>query len=191
MPVDEAATRPDFFTFRAHLQAALVQRDLAALLDVVHADVKASFGGDEGIEAFKRLWRVEDKDSNLWHELATVLALGGSFDAPDSFTAPYTFSRWPDDADAFENVAVIGSNVHIRTEPRLDAPIITIVSFCVLPLDPEALNSDWTNNEWAAVTVNGRKGYIARRFIRSPIDYRARFTYTGARWQLTLFVAGD
>ena len=173
------------------MQAALAQHDLNALLEVVHPDIKASFGGDEGIEDFKKLWRIQEPDSKLWRELATVLALGGSFDGPDTFTAPYTFSRWPQDADSFEDVAVIGSNVRIRTQPRADAPTITSVSFSILRLDSEALRSDWMNSEWTAVTVNGRKGYVATRFVRSPTDYRARFMYTGGRWQLVLFVAGD
>jgi len=191
MPVDEASTRPDFFTFRAHLQAAIAGHDIGALLEIVHPDIKSSFGGDDGIEAFKEWWHIGDPDTKIWHELATVLALGGTFDGADTFTAPYTFTRWPQGVDAFENVAVIGSNVRIRTESRPDAPTITSVSFSVLHLDAEALSTDWTNREWTAVTVNGRKGYIATRFIRSPIDYRARFTYTSGRWQMTLFVAGD
>ena len=40
LPVDEATTRPDFFTFRAHLQATLAQHDLNALLEVVHPNIK-------------------------------------------------------------------------------------------------------------------------------------------------------
>jgi len=191
MPVDEAASRPDFFTFRAHLQAAIAQRDAAALLGAVHPDIKISFGGDDGIEAFKQFWRIQESDSRLWRELAMVLSMGGSFNGTDTFTAPYVFSRWPPDTDAFENVAVIGANVRIRTAPRIDAPTLTSVSFSILHLDAEALRSDRTNSEWTAVVVNGRKGYIATRFIRSPIDYRAMFTYAAGRWLLTLFVAGD
>jgi hypothetical protein len=191
LPLDEATTRPDFFIFRAHLQAVLAQRDLDGLLKVVDPRIRSSFGDDEGIEAFKKLWRIDEPDSELWRELATVLALGGAFDAAGNFTAPYTFSRWPQGADSFENVAVMGSNVRIRTEPRIDAPTIASVSFSVLRLDAEAFRSDWTRNEWTAVRFNGRKGYIATRYIRSPIDYRASFTYTDGRWLLTLFVAGD
>jgi hypothetical protein len=190
-PIDEAVRRPDFFAFRAHLQAALAQHDVNALLEVVHPNIKSSFGGDDGIDAFKTFWRIQDPDSKLWRELATVLALGGSFDGADSFTAPYTFARWPQEADSFENVAVIGSNVQIRTEPRIGAPTIASVSFSVLHLASEALRSDWRSNEWTAITINGRKGYIATRFIRTPIDYRAIFTYSGGRWQMTVFVAGD
>jgi len=45
--------------------------------------------------------------------------------------------------------------------------------------------------EWAAIRMNGQKAYIATRFIRSPIDYRARFRYADGRWRLVFFVAGD
>jgi hypothetical protein len=92
LPVDEAVSRPDFFTFRARLAAAVAQRDTAAILEVIHPDIKSSFGGDDGIEDFNR--------------------------------------------------------------------------------------------------IDGRKAYIATRFIRSPIDYRAEFRYTNGRWWLVFFVAG-
>lgn len=38
---------------------------------------------------------------------------------------------------------------------------------------------------------DGRKGYIASRYVRSPVDYRAFLTREGGRWRMTLFVAGD
>ena len=191
MPVDAAASRPDFFSFRAHLQSVLARHDADALLQVLDPKIKVSFGGDDGIEDFKKFWRIQEPDSKLWEELATVLALGGSFDGSDTFTAPYTFSQWPRDLDSFENVAVTGSDVRIRTEPRIDAPTIARVSFSVLRLDDEAARSDWSTQEWTAVRINGRKGYIATRYLRSPIDYRARFVYSDGRWRLTFFVAGD
>jgi hypothetical protein len=191
MPVDEAATRPDFFTFRTELQAALARHDQAAVLEVVHPEIKSSFGDDDGIESFKKHWRLNEPDSPFWGELAKVLALGGGFTETDSFTAPYIFARWPGELDAFENVAVIGSNVRVRTEPRADAPILTSVSYSILQLDNQSLQGAPAQNDWTAVTVNGRRGYIATRFIRSPIDYRAIFRYSGGRWWLNVFVAGD
>src|SRR5688500_6749978 len=82
-PVDEAANQPDFFTFRARLQAAIARRDAEAVLAILHKDIRNSFGGDGGIEEFKKKWRLAEADSVLWKELGTVLALGGSFDGRD------------------------------------------------------------------------------------------------------------
>jgi len=191
MPVDEAAMRPDFLNFRMRLQNIVAKHDTAALLDIVHPDIKSSFGGDEGIENFKEFWRIKEPDSRLWTELAAVLALGGSFDGTEEFTAPYTFSRWPQGVDSFEHVAVIGANVRIRSEARADAAVITSVSYSILELHEEALQKDWAHEEWTAIKLNGQKAYVASRLIRSPIDYRARFVYSSGRWQMTLFIAGD
>jgi hypothetical protein len=190
-PLDEAKNRPDFVEFRTRLQSAISRHDANAVLQVVRPDIKNSFGGDNGVELFKKQWRLNDPDSKFWSVMASVLALGGSFTEANTFTAPYVFSRWPDDLDAFDYVAVIGSNVRVRTEARSDAPVLTTVSYSILRLDDEAIQSGWSEKEWAAVRVNGRKAYIARRFVRSPIDYRATFKYTGGRWWLAVFVAGD
>ena len=62
-PIDQAASQPDFFTFRAHLQAAVARRDIPAILAVVHKDIKNSFGGDNGIEEFKKKWELEKENS--------------------------------------------------------------------------------------------------------------------------------
>lgn len=34
-------------------------------------------------------------------------------------------------------------------------------------------------------------GYIAARYVRSPIAYRAFFSRKDGRWQMLLFLAGD
>jgi len=86
---------------------------------------------------------------------------------------------------------VIGSNVRLRNQPRSDATSTTNVSYAILQLDEEALNTDWMNKDWTAVWVGGRKSYIATRFLRSPVDYRARFARSAQGWQLTLFLNGD
>ena len=57
LPVDEAASVPDFFSFRAQLQAAVARRDVAVVLGALSRDVKLSFGDDAGIEDFKRIWQ--------------------------------------------------------------------------------------------------------------------------------------
>lgn len=187
-PVDEAASRPDFFSFRAQLQAAVARRDAPAVLAVVSRDVKSSFGGDTGLEAFRKKWALEEPDSPLWETLATVLALGGTFGPGDTFTAPYVFSRWPEDADAFSSVAVIGTGVRVRAQPRDDAPAVATVSFAILEVNV-AGNPD---EKWMQVRApGGRNGYIDRRYVRSPIDYRAIFARVNGRWWLQAFVAGD
>lgn len=188
-PVDEASQRPDFAAFRDSLQEAVSRRDSKALLDIVDPSIKNSFGGNGGIEEFKDMWHPERPDSEVWKELGAVLSLGGTFTAPNQFTAPYTFSKWPNDVDSYDNIAVTGSNVRIRSAPSLDASILTRVSFAILKLAEES--RDGHRAEWTAVEVNGRTGYIKSEFVRSPIDYRAAFEFSGGQWRLVFFLNGD
>lgn len=188
LPVDEASTRPDFFSFRAQLQRAIARHDTAALLAVVHPQIRNSFGDNDGVDEFRSTWNIGAADSRIWDVLGTVLGLGGSFLDNDTFAAPYVFSRWPGKFDAFDHVAVIGTNVRVRSQPSADASVIATTSFSILPV----AQPDDEVEGWTAVRVEGsRTGYIASQFVRSPIDYRAIFRYEGRQWKLVTLVAGD
>ena len=188
LPVDEAAKQPDFFTFRAQLQTAVAKHDKSALLAVVIKNIQIGYGDDNGIENFKKAWAIDKPNSQLWETLGTVLALGGSFQKDGSFNAPYVSSNWPNTADGFENVAIVGNKVNVRKAPKPDADVLQTLSYEVVPL---AVN-DHGNDQWAAIKLpNGKKGYVSRAFTRSSIDYRAFFAKVEGRWQMTMLVAGD
>ena len=192
-PVDEAAQRPDFFTFRAHLQTAISRRDPAAILAAVSPTIRNTFGDDDGRAAFEKMWRLDRPDSELWEKLGAVLSLGGTFDASGNFIAPYTFSRWPSTIDPFEHIAVVGAQVTVRAMSSTTSAALASLSFAVVPVArdskqrPVAASEDWTS-----VRLNdGRTGYVANRYVRSPIDYRAIFARVGGGWRLITFIAGD
>jgi len=187
-PVDEAAQRPDFLAFRTELRQAVERHDVSGVLRAVHPKIKNGFDGDDGLEAFKKKWNVNQPDSELWKELGAVLALGGTFTERDTFTAPYTFSRWPDDVDSFDHVAVIASNVRIRSGPNVESAPIATASFSILELDSD---SQPDTSSWTRVLIDGKRGYIKSEFVRSPIDYRAMFQFSNGRWWMTFFAAGD
>jgi hypothetical protein len=188
LPVDEAQLHPDFFTFRAHLLTALARRDTAAVLDAVDPDIKNSFGGNDGIEGFRNAWELDKLDSKLWETLTALLALGGTFNAEGWFTAPYVFSRWPDEIDAFEHVAIIGSVVRVRREPNLTSQPITSLSFAIVPLSGSAGIAE----DWVGVRLpGGQEGFVSRQFVRSSLDYRAMFAKTSGQWRMRFLVAGD
>jgi hypothetical protein len=45
---------------------------------------------------------------------------------------------------------------------------------------------------WRLVRLwNGRTGYVASEYVRSPIDHRAWFERTKDGWRLMGFLAGD
>ena len=194
LPQDEASRQPDFFTFRARLLVSLAQRDTLTLLNGIASEIRNTFGDDNGVDAFRRRWRLTEPDSELWSELATVLALGGTFQNDSTFVAPYTFSRWPAEYDAFDYLAVVGSGVRVRGEPSLTAPVLTRLGFEVVQRARTPRRSLTTAEAalWEPIQLrDGRIGYIARRWLRSPVGYRAVFMRRGLEWIMVSFIAGD
>jgi hypothetical protein len=187
LPVDEAARDPEFFAFRAQLQAAVARHDTEAVLAAVHPNIKNTFGGDDGIEAFRRIWKLPAADSRLWDELGTVLAFGGAFQEGGHFAAPYVFGRWPGQFDSFEHVAVVGTNVRVRAEPSLNGRILTALTFDVVPRAAPDDAQGWTRIKLR----DGRTGYISAPYAWSPVVYRALFNKIDGRWRMTAFVTGD
>lgn len=186
-PVDEAAQQASFLSFRTQLLKTIERKDAKGLLAIVHKDIKASFGTENGIVGFKKLWTLDQPaSSSIWRELSAVLKNGGSFTTKNTFVAPYVFSKWPETMDAFTHAAVLGNSVRIRAKPDLNASILKTVSYEILPIE------FGENQHWVTVTLSsGKKGYIASQYIRSSIDYRAFFEKLNGRWQMTVFVAGD
>jgi hypothetical protein len=187
LPVDEAPRDPTLVRFRTRLMDAVRRKDARFVYGILARDVTNTFGGGGGVDEFKETWDAEHPASKLWNTLDEVLKLGGAFDGDSSFVAPYVFSRWPSGLDGFEHGAIVGSNVRVRGRPFLGAPIIAALSYDVVPMANER-----GSNGWEAIRLaDGRTGYIATRYVRRPIDYRAIFVRRGGRWMLKALVAGD
>lgn len=192
LPVDEARADSSFRAFRDKLMNAITHKDAKFLLSIVDPKIKLSFGGDEGVESFRKLWKPENPASEVWRELRGLLRLGGTFTkSKNEFWAPYVFSRFPDEYDGFSYSAIIARDVKIFSAPRKSAPAIATLSYDIVqtPLqDPEK----GKNAGWVHVRLSdGREGFADRQSVRSPTDYRAGFKKAGDNWMLTQFVAGD
>ncbi|MFI0400322.1 MAG: SH3 domain-containing protein [Thiolinea sp.] len=186
-PVDNASKDPSFLAFRSQLLKTIERKDAKAFLAVVNKNIHVSFGMENGIEDFKKMWGLnKPATSQLWAELSKVLKMGGSFSNKTTFVAPYVFSEWPEDKDAFENWVVIAKDVNIRAKPSTNAAVLKKVSYEILPVEFSE------NEQWVTVKLdNGKQGYIASQYIRSSVDYRAFFEKINGRWQMTVFIAGD
>ena len=195
-PVDEAAKDASFLAFRTKLIAAAQRRDATYIFSIVDSKIKNGFGGNDGIANFKREWKLSSKNSKFWKEFLLVLKNGGAFEkgGRPSFIAPYTFSSWPDDVDGLEYQAIFGNNVNVRSEPRMNAGIVTKLSYNVIKiryeLVPKSGKSEYPG-WWLIKTRGGLEGYVKREFIRGHLDYRAGFTKKRGVWKLDFFLAGD
>lgn len=199
LPVDDGPKDPSFLAFREKLMDALRKRHTAFVLQVLDPHIKNDFGGSEGIQEFKEKWAPEKPESRLWPTLLTILSMGGSYAPSESepkFWAPYVFSRWPDEFDAFEYAAITGKNVNVRSAPAATGQVIGQLSYDIVKVLGELDDADRTpedeSNGWVKiVTPSGEEGYVSRRYIRSPIDYRAGFVKREGKWRMNILIAGD
>lgn len=199
MPVDEARTDASFLAFREKFIAAVKRRDVKFLLNTLDRDIKGSFGGHSGIADFKTLWKLDrPNESDLWNELLTVLTNGGSFSKESKtreFCAPYSWTVFPSDLDAFEDQLIFGNNVNLRAQPELKAPVVAQLSYNVVKVDYEnSVKKPQSENdyEWLKVaTLGGKKGFVNADFVRSNVDYRGCFEKQSGKWKMTFFLAGD
>lgn len=198
LPVDEADKDASFKVFRDKLIAAVKRRDAKYVLSVVDPKVKNGFGGYDGIANFKKQWKIDSPKSELWDELLFVLTHGGSFQTQGrtkTFEAPYIFTDFPDELDAFEYSAIVGANVRLRAKPDLSAPVVGDLSYSIVKVDYE--NSveekpNMGNYKWLKVeTLGGKQGFVSAEFVRSPIGYRAGFEKIRGQWKMVFFLAGD
>lgn len=193
LPVDQADE--SFRAFRDSILAALGRRDTTYLSGILAPDMRSSFGADDGIDGFRRMWNIEHPDTRFWGELARVLRMGGAFATDSLFMAPYVYALWPDTLDAFEFVAVTSPRAAVRSAPASSADTIGAASYGILPLEkwrgmPESPVEPDTS--WAGVVLpDGRSGWLRSEDVHSPVGWRAIFARHDGRWHLTAFVAGD
>jgi len=172
-PADEGPNDPSFAAYRERLVAAVEKKDRAALVAMVDPHIRTSFGDGGGPDDVK------------WDELRKILPLGGTF-REGSFWAPYVYSTWPDEIDAFTHVAAIRPGVALHETPSAGAKTIRTLDWSILEL------LDTTPGEWRHVkTLDGATGYVESNDVRSPIAYRAGFNKTANGWTMTALVAGD
>lgn len=183
LPVDEADA--SFRAFRDSLIDALARKDTTFLYGVLAPEIKNSFGGDDSIAGFKRMWRMnEPQPSEVWTVLTRILRMGAVHQG-DYMTTPYVFANWPDSIDAFEHVAVVKENAAVYgTSDRSSRPIGN-ASYSIL----KRVSDDM---EWYEIELpGGREAWMRGEDVYGPVDWRASFQKRDGRWTMLYFIAGD
>jgi hypothetical protein len=189
--VDEASRDREFLEFRTRLQSIVATHDAAGLRALVAPDVRWSFGDRGGIDGALADWQLDSSQSRFWPDLDAVLRLGGKFRGSDTFEAPYVSAAFPGDLDAFAYTAIVADGVNVRAEPDANSAKLTTLNRSLVEVNSPSSSSK-TSAGWTPVRlVDGRSGFVASRYVRSPIEHRATFERRGGRWLLTAFVAGD
>ena len=152
-----------------------------------------------GIKEFKKTWKLERADSEFWNVFLPVITNGGTFSkeagAKKSFYAPYLFTTFPEDLDAFEYSAIFGNNVNLREKADLKSKIVTQLSYNVVKVDFEnsvkVAGNEYKYDWFKIETLGGKRGFVKSEFVRSSVDYRAGFEKIKGIWKMTFFLAGD
>jgi hypothetical protein len=184
MPVDEAISDRTLVAFRDKLVAAVRRRDVDAVIALSDPKIRTSFGDDGGAAELRR----KLQDGALMKDLEQILPLGGTFKGlgnERTFWAPYVYSAWPDQHDAFESLAVIRQKVPLRKGPNSDAEVIAELAY-------DIVGQQKREGNWFQVkTADGRTGWVEKAFVVSPVGYRAGISKINGQWRMRALVAGD
>ena len=188
-PRNDIKEGSDFGKFIEAYRTALDERDEAYVKAHTHPNVKISFGGHSGWSGLVDYWSLDDGDESFYKMMKTTLSYGAvdtSGGLGNAYMAPYVFTDFPSDSDAFEFSVCTGKDVNVRTRPSTDSEIITKVTYEALKvLEPE-------KDGWVKIQLpDGTRAYIYASFLWSPINYRASFTKVDDTWLLDFFVKGD
>jgi hypothetical protein len=195
-PIDEAVSDASLVSFRRSLITALEKKDRQFVNQVVDPGIAVGFGPESGAAAFYAQWNLENPADPFWETLLRTLRLGGQFvDNRRLFCAPYVFTAFPSDLDAFDHYVVTEDNVALRSAADPRASIVRLLSYSIVKsTEFGGRASEWDSNgqEWTAIAVaDDVKGYVPSAAVRSPLDYRACFERKGGVWKLTSFAEGD
>jgi hypothetical protein len=193
-PQDESAQDTSFTRFRSALLDAIQRKDTTFIYSILVPEIKNGFGGDDSIAGFRRQWRPGSPDTQLWSTLGRLLRLG-AVRWGQGFVAPYVFGKWPQDADAFETVAVVNERAIVRANPSDTAQALGTLSYDLVPV------KSWTGfgdngttgpDTWANITLpGGRTGWIKGLDVYSGVGWRAAFEKRNGQWKMVYFLAGD
>jgi len=198
LPVDEAERDLSFVEFRQQLQTIIKNRDPEGFVKFVSQQVSGS-DGERGMGNFVKSWKPEAIDSELWPTMEGILNLGGGFVRSErgvTFCAPYVFTNFPDDLDIYGHGAIIADKVPLKSAPIHTAQNVAILSYDLLKVEDWRSVAEKSSNQiisWIKVsTMDGRKGYVDKKFVRSPTDYSACFLFTAKTgWKMTSLISGE
>jgi hypothetical protein len=200
---DQTASDPSFAQFRQQLTRIVQARDAQGLTKLLPS---------EGLSiGFTRPTSIKDlnlkrPDARLWHILDYTLAhscakaqVGTNWICPTVAKDFLTQYPKPKGSMGIEyevgQVIVLGKFVNVRSQPKLESPVIAQLTNEVVRNNPKATGSFDINNPqigWQPVRLpDGRSGFVNNRYVYFPLGYHLSLEKTGNQWQITQILAGD
>lgn len=197
LPRDDSASDSSFLVFKRRLLSAAKRGDISELRASMAPTLNAGFepATPDQVIAAEQL-----REGQPWTDLVEALELGVAREPERRglFIAPYV-SASSAELLPFDDLAVIGRDVRLRTAPAADARRVATLSYDVVRLlsaapyrDPGEAWSVLNPRHWAHVlTSAGTSGYVFGRFVRGSTDMRYYFEKVNGRWLMTALAAGD
>jgi hypothetical protein len=185
-PSDGCAALPGADSFRAALARVVRARDVEQFVALTTYDIRLDFGGGEGHVALRR--RLAEEGEELWRELERLLPLGCA--ARDgTLVIPALFARDLGAVDPFGALIVTGERVALRVAPEPGAPALGLLTWTLV----EAVSGTDVDAAYREVRLPecATTGFVARSFLRSPLDYRLLARQVEGNWMIEAFLAGD
>jgi hypothetical protein len=201
-PKNEAYKDSALTDFVCKLQYAIFNKDKNFLLSVVDKNIKNDFGGNDGFEAFKKIWQLEKDNSPVWFYLSKLISLGGTFSnfksdtiSKTSFVFPYVYNLdvANDTIDIFSLMAITSNNVNVREKPEKNSKTLGQLSYDIVSVDYERSYPSSDKKKWYYVTTLDKKisGYVFFEYLWSPVGYRLFLNKIKGQWKITALIAGD
>jgi len=186
----------EFEAFYKEFTAAVSKKDMAFIDSILDEGIMSSFGGDPTKDFFYEHWETqrEHYDRELWDVLEAIIALGGVYDqTKKSFTAPYIFTDFKNtDLDAYEYFAIIEKSVSVYENESVNSKVIDALDYSILEFHHNQEFWEKKAEDFVSVTtLSGSAGFIQRKHLRSPIDYRLCIEQKDGQWKLLWLIAGD
>lgn len=190
-PQDDSASSPSYVAFVNELKSTIQSRNLDKLVSLTHPDVMLGLGGSGGHDDLKMLFGGPESADEYWQILKEVIELGSVRSAKDAFCAPYVscLDIASISANVYGTLVITQPNIALYERASAQSTKLKGLNYDVVELiEPYPTEED----TFARVRLyDGNTGYIDRRAVRSPLDFRMEITKHNDQWQIKSFFGGD
>ena len=179
-PGDEGAGDASFVQFLGELRQVAGAKDEAGLRGLCAADVITGVDMPPGPAELTKRMRAGG-----WAELAEILGMGAAR-YEKGFVLPYLFGKFPEDLESTEHVVPVRAGATLRAAAAAGARMISPLDFDILRVAEFREGAQWL----AAERLDGLKGWVAAKDVRSLGAPRVFIEKRGGAWKITAWGGG-